>query len=123
MSIATLSARVHAMTPQDELIGSLTKERIELAVRYAGAQSLEGTEEAKHWLAYALNTNIPLSFFTLATAFERREQLEDCDLEFWYELRNTEANRVAMKAKAEYSIDYCVRHLSAILSTQLGITA
>jgi len=111
------------MTPQDELIGSLTKERIELAVRYAGAQSLEGTEEAKHWLAYALNTDIPLSFFTLATAFERREQLEDCDLEFWYELRNTEDNRVAMKAKADYSIDYCVRHLSAILCTQLGVTA
>jgi hypothetical protein len=123
MSIATMSARVHALTPQDELIGSLTKERIELAVRYAGAQSLEGTEEAKHWLAYALGTDVPLAFYTLATAFERRDQLEDCDLEFWYELANTEANRAAMQAKAEYSIDYCVRHLSAVLCTQLGVAA
>ena len=118
-----MSARVHAMTPQDELIGSLTKERITLAVRYAGAQSLEGTEEAKHWLGYALNTDIPLPFHTLATAFEKREQLEDCDLEFWYDIANTEANREAMKAKAEYSIDYCVRHLTAILCSQLGIAA
>jgi hypothetical protein len=123
MSIATMSARVHALTPQDELIGSLTKERIELAVRYAGAQSLEGTEEAKHWLAYALGTDVPLPFYSLATAFENREQLEDCDLEFWYELANTEANRAAMQAKAEYSIDYCVRRLSSILCTQLGVAS
>jgi hypothetical protein len=123
MSIATMSARVHALIPQDELIGSLTKERIELAVRYAGGQSLEGTEEAKHWLAYALGTDVPLPFYSLAAAFERREQLEDCDLEFWYELANTEANRAAMQAKAEYSIDYCVRHLTAILSHDLGVTA
>lgn len=123
MSIATLSARVHAMTPQDELIGSLTKERIELVVRYAGAQSLEGAPAAKHWLAYALGTDVPLAFYTLATAYNNREQLEDCDLGFWYDLANTEANREAMKAKAEYSIDYCVRCLSAILCTQLGVTA
>jgi hypothetical protein len=123
MSIATMSARVHALTPQDELIGSLTQERIELAVRYAGGQSLEGIEEAKHWLAYALGTDVPLPFYSLATAFDQREQLEDCDLEFWYELRNTEANRAAMQAKADYSIDYCVRHLTAILCAQLGVTA
>jgi hypothetical protein len=123
MSIATMSARVHALTPQDELIGSLTKERIELAVRYAGAQAIEGISEARHWLAYALTTDIPLSFFSLASAFEKREQLEDCDLEFWYELANTEANRAAMQAKADYSIDYCVRHLTAILCTQLGLAA
>lgn len=123
MSIATMSARVHAMTPQDELIGSLTKERIALAVRYAGAQSLEGIAEAKHWLGYALNTDIPLSFVTLAIAFEKREELEDCDLEFWYEIANTEENRIAMKAKAEYSIDYCVRHLTSQICFDLGVTA
>jgi hypothetical protein len=118
-----MSARVHALTPQDELIGSLTQERIALAVRYAGGQALEGTEEAKHWLAYALGTDVPLPFYTLATAVERREQLEDCDLEFWYDIANTEANRAAMQAKADYSIDYCVRQLAAILCTQLGVTA
>jgi hypothetical protein len=124
MSIATMSARVHALTPQDELIGSLTKERIELAVRYAGAQSLEGIEEARHWLAYALGTDVPtVTFAGLAAAFERREQLEDCDLEFWYDIANTEANRAAMQAKAEYGIDYCVRHLSSILSHELRVTA
>lgn len=123
MSIATMSARVHNMIPQDELIGSLTKERIELAVRYAGGQSIEGIQAARRWLAYALNTDIPVSFHTLASAFLNREQLEDCDLEFWYELDNTEANRDAMKDKAEYSIDYCVRHLTAILCNQLGVSA
>jgi hypothetical protein len=124
MSIATMSARVHAMTPQDELIGSLTKERIELAVRYAGAQSLEGITEARHWLGYALGTDVlAVTFAGLAQAFENREQLEDCDLDFWYDIANTEANRAAMKVKAEYSIDYCVRHLSTILCTQLGVTA
>jgi len=123
MSIATLSARVHSMTPQDELIGSLTKERIALAVRYAGAQSLEGTEAAKHWLAYALGTDVPLAFHTLANAFDRREQLEDCDLDFWYDMPNTEDNRVAMKAKAEHSIDYCVRGLTTQLCLDLGVTA
>jgi len=118
-----MSARVHNMIPQDELIGSLTKERIELVVRYAGSQSLEGIQEARHWLAYALGTDIPVSFATLAAAFERREQLEDCDLGYWYELPNTEANRDALKDKADASIDYCVRHLTAILCHQLGVTA
>jgi hypothetical protein len=124
MSIATMSARVHALTPPDELIGSLTKERVELAVRYAGAQSLEGTEEARHWLGYALGTDVPaVTFAGLAQAFENREQLEECDLEFWYDLAHTEANLAAMKAKADCNIDYCVRHLTAILCTQLGVTA
>ena len=121
MSIATMSARVHAMTPQDELIGSLTKERITLAVRYAGSQAVESTEEAKHWLAYALNTDIPLSFHTLASAFERREQLEDCDLEFWYD--ETEDQRERLQVKADASIDYCVNYLTNQLCSQLGITA
>jgi len=123
MSIATMSARVHNMIPKDDLIGSLTKQRIELVVRYAGGQSLEGTEEARRWLAYALNTDIPVSFHTLAVAFERREQLEDCDLEFWYELANTEANRDALKDKADASIAYCVDHLTNILATQTGVSA
>jgi hypothetical protein len=109
------------MTPEDELIGSLTRERVSLLVRYAGSQSLEGIEAARHWLAFALTTDIPLSFHTLAAAFDRREQLEDCDLEFWYD--ETEDQRERLQAKADASIDYCVNYLTNQLCSQLGITA
>jgi len=123
MSIATLSRRIQELTPEDELIGSLTRERIALAVRYAGGQASEGIQEARHWLAYALGTDIPVSFSTLAAAYERREQLEDCDLEFWYDTTNTEYNRIALQLRADNSIDYCVKHLTTLLCTQLGVTS
>lgn len=123
MSIATLSRTTRALTPEDELIGSLTRERVSLTVRYAGTKSLEGVSEAKHWLAYALNTDVPLSFHTLAQAVENREQLEDCDLEFWYDMKNTAINRQLLQANADESVNYCVNHLTALLCTQLGVTA
>jgi len=124
MSIATLSARVHAMTPQDELIGSLTKERIALAVRYAGAQSVEDPGEAHRWLAYALGTEVPnYLFMKVALAYEQRERLEDCDLEFWYEMPSTASNRERLQANADKAIEFEVARLTTRLCTQLGVTA
>ena len=123
MSIATLSRRIQELTPEDELIGSLTRERIALAVRYAGGQASEGIQEARHWLAYALGTDIPVSFATLAAAFERREQLEDCDLEFWYEMASTGPNREYLQANADKAIEFEVDRLTTRLWTQLDVTA
>jgi hypothetical protein len=123
MSVSTISATLHHLTPTDELIGSLTRERVALAVRYAGAHAAEDRSQARWWLANALNTEVPYSFITLATAFEQREQLQDCDLDFWYGIPNTEANRLRLEAKADDSIEYCVEYLSAKLCAQLELTA
>lgn len=124
MSISTMSARVHQLTPQDELIGSLTKERVQLAVRYAGANAVEDTDKARRWLAYALDTDIPyFVFLKLSVAYEQREQLEDCDLEFWYELPATEANRAHLQEQADKAIEFEVDRLATRLCTQLGVTA
>jgi hypothetical protein len=124
MSIATMSAKAHALIPQDELIGSLTRERVQLAVRYAGAQAIEDFETARHWLAYALGTDVPFGTFDrLTEAFQQREWLEYCDLEFWHDTRNTENNRYALKVKADETVTYCVASLSNVLCSQLGVTA
>lgn len=122
MSIATLSARIHELTPGDELIGSLTKERVTLAVRYAGANAVEDIAQARHWLAYALNTEVTAKeFHKVAMAFEARERLEDSDLEFWHGLPNTHANREYLQDTAEASIDYSVRQLTNRLCTELDV--
>lgn len=122
MSIATLSRSIQELTPQDELIGSLTKERVTLAVRYAGANAVEGITEARLWLAYALGTEVTAQqFHQVAMAYEQRERLEDCDLEFWYEVSNTAANRAHMQDDADQAITYTVLQLTNLLCTQLGV--
>lgn len=124
MSIATLSARMRLITPQDEMIGSLTRERVALAVRYAGGQVIDGPENAKRWLAYALNTDIPYGAWDqLEEAFKTAHNLEDCDLDYWYDICNSIANREAMIRGAELVIDSCVDNLSRLLCSQLGVTA
>lgn len=125
MSIATLSLRVHAMTPEDELIGSFTKERVAAAVRYAGGQSLEdGPTASRLWLAYALETDIPEHDFTqLHCAFVQARETETVDLEFWYDVANTPENREALQRGADMTIDHCVILLTNRLSTQLGVAS
>lgn len=125
MSIATLSAKVHALTPPDDLIGSLTKERVAAMVRYAGGQSMEdGATASRLWLAYALETDIPEHDFTqLHCAFVQARETETVDLEFWYEVANTEENRAALQRGADMTIDHCVILLTNRLATQLGVTA
>jgi hypothetical protein len=126
MSIATLSARVHAMTPEDELIGSMTRERVALLVRYTGGHKfLEvGFTPAQLWLAHMLDTEVPSEGFDyLIGAFTSATMIEDADLELWFDLPNTEAQREALLRAAEETIDNCVENLTTLLCTQLGITA
>jgi hypothetical protein len=124
MSIPTLSARMRVIEPQDEMIGSLTTERVALAVRYAGGQVIDGPDDAKRWLAWALNTDIPYGAWDqLSEAFQTAHYLEDADLDYWYDVPNTLANREAMLRHAELIIDSCVESLSRLLCAQLGVTA
>lgn len=123
MSITTIYRRIYKSIPQDELIGSLTRERVALAVRYAGSQASEGIGEARRWLAYALGTDISESMFVqLAMAFEQRERAEEGDLEFWFELENTDANRKHLQNSAEVAIEHTVYILSNRLCSQLGLS-
>ena len=124
MSLSTLSARMQLITPQDEMIGSLTRERVALAVRYAGGQVIDGPDNACRWLAYALNTDIPYGAWNqLEEAFKTAHNLEDCDLLYWYDVPNCLANREAMLYHAGLVIDSCVDNLSRLLCSQLGVTA
>lgn len=124
MSVATLSRRVHAMTPEDELIGSLTRERVTLLVQEAGNLSLADYMAGKCWLAYALNTDIPINAFDqLAAAFRQAEETKDCDLEYWYDVPNTPENREALQKGADMTIDHCVILLTNRLCTQLGLSS
>lgn len=123
MSIPTLSARMQAMKTQDEVIGALTKERVALAVRYAGGQVIDGPDDAKHWLAWALNTDIPYGAWDqLSEAFQTAHYLEDADLMYWYDVPNTIANREMMLRHTEILIDSCVENLARLLCSQLGVT-
>lgn len=122
MSLATLSARMQILTPTDEMIGSLTRERVALAVRYAGGQVIDGPENAQRWLAYALNTDIPYGAWNqLEEAFKMAHNLEDCDLLYWFDVQNTFVNREMMLRHAESIIDSCVENLSRLLCAQLGV--
>jgi hypothetical protein len=124
MSIATMSRRLHEMTPEDELIGSLTRERVTLAVRYAGAQALEDIGEARRWLAFALGTDIQdATFVQLSMAFEQRERVEEGDLEFWHGVPNTEANRERLRFGMDNAIEVTVAVLAQRLCSQLGVAA
>lgn len=124
MSIPTLSARMQALAPTDEMIGSLTTERVALAVRYAGGRVIDGPDDAKHWLAWALNTDIPYGAWDqLSEAFQTAHSLEDADLDYWYDVPNTSANREAMLRHAGLIIDSCVENLARLLCAQLGVTA
>jgi hypothetical protein len=123
MSIPTLSARTHRLQPRDELIGSFTRERVALAVRYAGGQVIDGPDDAKHWLAWALNTDIPYGAWDqLSEAFQTAHYLEDADLMYWYDVANTAANREHMLRHAGLIIDACVENLARVLCAQLGVT-
>lgn len=125
MSVTTLSAKVQELTPADELIGSLTKERVGLMVRYAGAHSLsEGQAAGRHWLAYALETDIPESDYSqLHHSLVQAHETETVDLEWWYGVANTPENRVNLQRGADMTIDHCVILLTNRLCTQLGVTA
>jgi hypothetical protein len=114
---------MHLITPTDELIGSLTKERVALAVRYAGSQVIDGPSNAMRWLAYALNTDVPPGAWNqLEEAFKSAHDLEDCDLMYWYDVPNTHANREHMLRHAGIIIDSCVENLARLLCDQLGVT-
>lgn len=126
MSIATMSRKVHEMTPEDELIGSMTKERIALLVRYTGGQKFpeDGYAPARHWLAHMLDTEVPeREFDALCAAFSTAGMMEDADLELWFDLPNTEANRERMLAEAEETIVNTVEALTTALCIQLEVTA
>lgn len=123
MSIATMSARTHSMTPGDELIGSLTPERVKLAVTYAGAQSIESSYlEAQHWLTYALNTGIPANAFRqVCAAFEECEHIESGDLDFWFGGPNTEAHREALRQTSDETLAETISRCTNLLVTELGL--
>jgi hypothetical protein len=125
MSIATMSAKTHTMTPQDELIGSLTLERVSLLVRAAGAMSVEKTgREARYWLAHMLDIEVPVSRFDqVCWAFAERELLEDGDLEFWFGVQNTDSLRLAMQVTSEETIASAIAICAQRLATDLGLTA
>lgn len=124
-TLARMSAKVQSLIPPDELTGSMTRERIALLVRYTGAKYLaDGLSPAKHWLAHMLDTEIPYGAFDhLCGAFTQAEQLEDCDLEFWYDVPNTAVNREAMQRAGEQTVDFTIEHLTNLLSAQIGITS
>jgi hypothetical protein len=123
MSIPTLAARMDVITPTEEMIGSLTKQRVALAVRYAGSQVIDGPDNARRWLAYALGTDVPYGAWDqMEEAFKTAHNLEDCDLMYWYDIPNTIANRDMMLRHAEAIIDACVENLSRLLCEQLGVT-
>jgi hypothetical protein len=123
VSIQTLSRKVRELTPEDELIGSLTKERVNLMVRYAGAYAMDNGEAAgRHWLAYALETDIPEHDFSqLYHSFIQARETETVCLEFWYGVANTTENREQLQRGADMTIDHCVILLANRLSTQLGV--
>lgn len=126
MSIATMAAKTHAMTPEDELIGSMTRERVSLLVRYTGAHKFleDGYLPAKLWLAHMLDTEVPESAYdTLIAAFTTANMMEDVDLELWYDLPNTEANRERLQKQADEVVTNCVEALTTLLCTQLGLPA
>lgn len=125
MSIATMSIKTHEMTPQDELIGSMTRERVSLLVRAAGAMSVEKTaREARYWLAHMLDIEVPASRFDqVCWAFAERERLEEGDLEFWFGVPNTTANRLAMQITSEETIAGTIAICAQRLSADLELTA
>lgn len=124
MSIATMAAKTHAMTPEDELIGSLTRERVSLVVRYTGGHKFleDGFEGARYWLAHMLDTEVPFKEFDrLCAAFNTAGMIEDADLMYWFDTPNTEANRANFTHGADRTITNCVNDLTTLLCTQLGI--
>lgn len=121
-TIGSLATRVHNMTPKDELIGSLTRERVTLLVQEAGNLTRADLLAAKCWLSYALNADIPANAFDqLAAAFEQAEMVKDCDLMYWYDVPNSWINRAKLQRGADMTIDHCVILLTNRLCTQLGI--
>lgn len=121
-NIATMSAKVQSMIPEDELIGSLTRERVTLLAYEAGYMSQNDLMAARCWLAYALNCDIPVNAFEqLYYAVQQGHTVKDVDLMYWYDVPNTPENRAQLQRGADMTIDHCVIHLSNLLCTQLGV--
>ena len=101
----------------------MTRERIALLVRATGERYLEdGGSPAKHWLAHMLDTEVPYGAYDqLCGAYTQAARVEDCDLEFWFDLENSPENREYLAREAEETIDSCVDQLTTLLCTQLGI--
>lgn len=128
MSAATLARRAAQQAqpgPADEVIGSMTRERVALLVRATGDRYLEdGGSPAKHWLAHMLDTDVPSGAYDqLCGAYAQAARVDEGDLEFWFDVPNTDSNREALKLACEQTIDFCVDHLATLLCTQLGVTA
>lgn len=125
MSIAPLSARVHSMIPADELVGSLTKQRVELLVRRAGCMSVEDggdADQAGRWLAYAVEADLPYGLFMqLNAAYSSAKDIEECDLMNWFDIPNTDANRASLLKDADVAIDSAVEALTVRLCSKLSI--
>lgn len=119
-----MTRKVEALTPKDELIGSLTRERITLLAYEAGRMSAEhGLMTGRCWLAYAVNADIPVNAFEqLHYAVQQAHTVKDCDLMYWYDVPNTEANREQLQRGADMTIDHCAIHLANLLCTQLGVS-
>jgi hypothetical protein len=118
-----MSAKVHALTPEDELIGHLTRERITLLVQEAGHFSRNDLLTGRLWLAYAVNADIPVNAYDqLAAAYEHAEVTQTCDLDYWYDIPNTEENRAQLLRGADMIIDHTVIHLTNLLCAQLGVS-
>lgn len=125
MSIATLSASVQELTPADELIGTLTRERVELVVRYAANMAVEqGCLQIKRWLAYALDAEIPAKEWEqVYLAASDYRLAAEADLEFWFDMPNTEANREKLVESTGTALDFTIRTCAQHISTDLGLQA
>lgn len=126
MSIAALSTRIRSLTPPEELIGSFTRERVALMVRYAGTHIApqEGLRGAVRWLAYHLDTDVPVDpMMSVAITADDAQNLETCDLMYWFDVENTEANRESMQQAADATLTVNVEALTNILCVQMGIAA
>jgi hypothetical protein len=126
MSIATMALKTRALTPEDELIGSMTRERVSLLVRYTGGHKyLEvGPTAAQHWLAHMLDTDVPNNEYeALIAAFTMAANTEEIDLELWYDMANTDGNRAYLQQQADEVANNCVEALTTVLCTQLGVQA
>jgi hypothetical protein len=126
LSIGTLSTKTHNLIPEDELIGSLTRERVALMIRYAACEiaSESGFQSGIRWLAYALDTDVPAdAFMNVCLLADEAQGIEERDLMHWYDLANTDENREVMQEVADGTLAISVISLTNLLCAQLGVAA
>jgi hypothetical protein len=71
-----------------------------------------------------LDTEVPLNEYdTLIAAFTMAGSMDEIDLELWYDMVNTDANRAYLQQQADEVANNCVEALTTVLCAQLGITA